>query len=289
MRKFLTPALVAVMLFVLSACGGEPVVSETQPAAAAPIVTEPVVTPLEMDETTLVDDENCAFSVRFASENEHLGMTLEAVCTNKTESSMIFSWNSVSVCGWLYDPQWSQEVGPGESVSSTVYIDTFQLEQYGVATVEEIVFTLYVFDSVDFMAEPYVNSAFTIYPTGLDAASVAYPERVSAEGEQVMADNESLTFIIEALEGGTLEVYLENKTEKSLLFSWEDTALNGVPMDPMWAMELPAGTRAKSSVTFDLTQADIGDLEEVSFRLLVTDALDWEAQPTMDEVFTYLP
>lgn len=307
MKRMIGLILSITMLLSLTACSAEPEAPETEAPTAvtdAPTeeATEPptevpnVITPLGMEESVLVDDENCTFSVHFASESEYVGMTLDAVCTNKTDRTLMFTWNTVSVCGYLYDPLWAEEVAPGESVNSTVYIDTFQLEQYGITSVDEIEFTLYIFDSADFMAEPFVNEVFTIYPTGLSADTYVRPERVSAEGEQVIADNGDLTFIIESAQWDgdayTLRCYLRNRTNTALMYAWEDVAVDGCAIDPVWAVEVPAGKQAYSDITFyrsQLSKNGIEEPEQIDFRLTVTNLEDWEADAILDETFTFRP
>ncbi|MBO5129332.1 MAG: hypothetical protein J6B95_03185 [Oscillospiraceae bacterium] len=304
MKKMPALALIAMMLLTFVACGGEEPAPATEPTA--PILTEaptqaPTEAPTEepdpitatdMAETVLFDDENCSFTVSLASENAHLGMTLDALCVNKTDKTLMFTWNTVSVCGYLYDPLWSQEVAPGESVTSVVYIDTFQLEQLGITSIDEIEFTLYIFDSGDFMAQPYANDVFTIYPTGLDEASVVYPERISVDGEQVITGDNNVDFIIEGFEesGGTyaLRCYLGNRTDANLVYAWEDVTVNGSAIDPMFALEVPAGKQTYGEVSFflrELKAQGISDVEEITFRLNVTDSATGEA--VLDQVFTF--
>lgn len=308
MKKLFALALCAMMLFSLAACGEAsapetevPTVATAAPTAApeaeteAPTeATEAVVTTMSMEETVLVDDESCTFTVSLAAENAHLGMTMDAVCANKTDKTLYFTWNSVSVCGYMYDPLWSEQVAPGETVNSVVYIDTWQLEQYGITSVDEIEFTLFIFDSGDFMAEPFVNEVFRIYPTGLSAETFAYPERAAVRGEQVIVDNEDIAFIIEPIredtETVTLRCYLSNKTESVLLYAWDSVSVNGCAMDPLWSAQVAAGKQAYADITFyraDLAANGIGLVEEVTFRLTAADAEDWEAEPVLDGEFTY--
>ncbi|MBQ7800893.1 MAG: hypothetical protein IJ375_01055 [Oscillospiraceae bacterium] len=307
MKKLFALALAAMMLLTFAACGDDAGTSDTEPETNAvteeatipetdaPTDAPEVITSLDMEESVLVDDDNCAFKVSLASENAHLGMTLDAVCTNKTDKTLYFTWNTVSVCGYMYDPLWAEEVAPGKKVDSVIYIDTYELEQYGVTSADQIQFDLYIFDSEDFMAEPFVDETFTIYPTGLTAETYTAPERESVAGEQVIVDNEELTFIVESVSDNsdayTLRCYLRNKTERDLMFSWEDAAVNGSTIDPVWSSEVAAGKQAYSEITFyreDLDAKAIETVEEITFRLAVSDWEDWEAGYILDEDCAFL-
>ena len=309
MKRILGLILSIIMLMSLAACGAEPETDETQATTAtteaptgeaateAPTEeTVEIVTAMDMDESVLVDDENCTFTVQLASTNEHLGMTLDALCVNKTDKTLLFTWNTVSVCGFMYDPLWSQEVAPGGTVNSVIYIDTYQLEQYGITSVDEITFTLCIFDSGDFMAEPYVNDVHTIYPTGLSAETYVRPERAAVGGEQVTVDNGDVSFILESFEDDgevyTLRCYLNNKTGKSLMFAWDETTVDGCAIDPMWTCEVAAGKQAYSEITFYYSQFEennIENVQQIDFRLTVSDLDDWEAENVLDETFTFRP
>jgi len=311
MKKLIALALAAMMLLTLAACG-EQNAPETQVPTAAPTAEptvaptdtpeteapteepEKVITSLDMAETVLVDNENCTFAVSLAEENAHLGMTMDALCVNKTDKTLFFTWNSVSVCGYMYDPLWSEEVAPGETVNSTVYIDTWQLEQYGITSVDESQFTLYIFDGADFMAEPVVNEVFHIYPTGLIADSFTSLQRAAVKGEQVIVDNEDACFIIEPMDEDAdsyiLRCYLANKTDRVLLYVWEDVQVNGIAMDPLWSAQVDAGKQAYAQITFDrvaLERVGVELPEEITFRLTAMDSEDWEAEPVLDGEYTY--
>lgn len=301
MKKLIALVLAALML-TLAACGAQSAEPDTIPETAAPAAAETaaaeteapteapqVITPMEMAESVLVDDENCTFSVNLASTNEHLGMTLDAVCVNKTDKNLMFTWNTVSVCGFMYDPMWSEQVAPGETVNSVIYIDTYVLEQYGITSVDQIEFTLNIFDMEDFMAEPFFNETCVIYPTGVSAEDYAAPERAGAEGEQTIADSEDLTFIIESIhddgESVVLRVYLRNKTEQSLFYVWDGVSVNGSAIDPLWSAEVAAGKQAYSEIAFssaDLAAKGIEEVEQIDFRLIISG----EEETVLDETFT---
>lgn len=66
----------------------------------------------------------------------------------------------------------------------------------------------------------------------------------SAE-EWVLADDESIVVKVQGFEedsmwGHTMKGYLENKTDKLLMYSIENCAINGVMNDPFWATEVMA-------------------------------------------------
>ena len=152
MKRIFTLLLSCALLLTLAACGGSkapaPTDSHTSTSVAPPAEslpeapTQSTEPQASMAETILVDNEQVTFAVVSAQENAHTGMQLQVRCVNKTDRTLLFSWDMVSVCGYMYDPLWAQEVSGGKTAESTVYLDTVELERMGVAAVEEITFTL---------------------------------------------------------------------------------------------------------------------------------------------------
>lgn len=112
--------------------------------------------------------------------------------------------------------------------------------------------------------------------------------------EEILVDNENCTFKITDIEsdgdwGYTLKVYLENKTDKNLMFSWDDVSVNGFMCDPFWATSVQAGKKANSEISFsetDFEENGIENVENIEFKLSVYDDDNWDAAYLVDETFT---
>ena len=203
----------------------------------------------------------------------------------------------MSVCGFMYDPLWAEEVAPGKKVNSTIGIDTYALEKIGINNVEEISFTLTVRDSEEFMEPPIVEESYSLYPTGKNAESVKRPQYRHREGETVIVDNEDLTFIIyevddELADYYTLYCYAANRTGKDILLFWEDVSVNGFMVNPFWALSVAAGKQAYTEIIFfrsDLDEQDIEVVQNIEFRLQAYDNDNWDEAYILDEVFTFKP
>jgi hypothetical protein len=236
------------------------------------------------------------FTVEKAEASDHAAMQLQVQCVNKTDRALMFSWDKVSVCGYMYDPFWAEEVAAGKIANSTVYLDTYELENMGIHSVDEISFTLQIVDSENWMEAPIVQQAFTIYPTGLNAETVQLPQRTPTDGQVVIADDENVRFIIEQAEnrasGYAVSVYMENKTDRNLMFSWDKVSVNGYMIEPFWATSVNAGKKACSTINFSSTDLDSNGITEISnieFTLLVSDYDDWAADYLLENTYTYNP
>ena len=316
MKRFLGFFLSLILLAGLAGCGGE--TAPTQPLATDPV---PVTTPAPTEETLdvpqteaaptqgteaeetyveeepqgytteaqeLVNNENLVFAVTGFRENAHMGLEMQVTCENKSDKDMLFALNHVSVCGIMFDPLWAEEVSAGKQVNSTVYFDTYALEEMGITTLDEISFRLSVIDNVNWMDDPFLDEAYTLYPTGLDAASVQYPQHQDRHGQTVVVDNDKLLFIIEKVDDAesdtyTLYCYAENRTDKDLLISWDGVSVNGFMVDPFWASGIAAGKQLYSQISFYRSDLEAQGIETVSGIDFTLSAIDYDSYETVLE------
>ena len=311
MKKLFVLLLCLALTAGLCACGAAPAPTEAPlfptEAPAIPDATEaPTDGAPKVDESQtqqenlqleLYRNEACAFTVTETEYNEHLGLQVHVLCENNSDSTLLFTWNNTAVCGYMYEPYWAEEVAPGKKVNSTLDFDTYELEQMGISSVDDITFTLSVIDTENFLDAPLVNQGFRIYPTGKTADQVVYPEYVHKNGETVIAENDVLTFIIEDVEDEvsefyTLNCYVANRTGKNLMISWDSVSVNGFMVDPFWATSVAAGMQAFSQINFlrsDLEEQGIEDVSEIEFTILAYDDDNWDADYLLSETYTFNP
>lgn len=310
MKRILTLLLGALMLLSFAACGSSEEPAPTDATASATIPAE-VTTPTEAASTEpsvsqslpdndiilLADNEDVRVCITNIENNDHTGMELRIQCENMTDRALLFSWDMVSVCGYMYDPFWAEEVAAGKTVNSTVYLDTYELEQMGVSSVDEISFKLRIVDAENWMEAPLLEEPCTIYPTGLSADTLVLPVRTPTAHQQVVADNDQVRFVIERTNEAdatayTIYVYMENKTDRNLMYAWDMVSVNGMMIDPFWATSVAAGKKACSEIRFyrsELADNGITDISDVEFTLQVSDYDDWEADFLLEETYTYQP
>jgi len=113
----------------------------------------------------------------------------------------------------------------------------------------------------------------------------------------VIVDDENLTFTITSIEesniwGFTLKVFCDNKTDKDLMFSWDDVSVNGFMVDPYWVSSIQPGKRSYNEISFSSSSFEenaIIDVEEIEFKLRIYNSDDWSAPDVVNEIFTYTP
>ncbi len=129
-------------------------------------------------------------------------------------------------------------------------------------------------------------------------AATTQPETTAPQFSEItLVDDEKCTVIIKGVDannifGYTLNVYLENKTDKELMFSVDDVSVNGFMCDPFWASTVSAGKKANEQISFsesDFETNGIKEVSEISFTLNVYDNADWTADYLVEETFTVNP
>lgn len=249
------------------------------------------------DEITVVDNDVCTMKITGIDPNGDWGFTFNVYCDNKTNAALMFSMDSVSVNGFMCDPFWATEIPAGKKENSSFEFSASQLNRLGISVVDEVEFLLRVSDSEDWLADPHIEETFAIYPTGLSAAEVSYPQRTPVIGETVCVDDENCTFVITSVNpdgdwGYTLNCYLENKTDRSLGFYWNDVSVNGFMLDPYWGDSVAAGKRAYSEISFDndrLSENGIDTVTEIEYTLQIRDADAWDIPAFVDAAFVFCP
>lgn len=298
-QKTICTATAALLIASLAACGTKtPAPETTVPSTTLPVTeatTEATLPPVVFEETVIVDNENCTFTITAIDSESTWGYTLKAYLENKTDKELMFSLDNVSVNGFMCDPFWAVTVSAGMKANEEIRFSPEDFDNNGIDSVTDITFTLNVYDSNNWDADHLVADTFTIYPLGAEA--VVHYEREAQEGDIVLFENENCTMIVtgfdpDSIWGYAVHVYLENKTDKNLMFSIDGAAVNGFMCDPLWAETVAAGKRSNTAITWytsALEENGITDVESLVLPLRVYDADNWMAEDLVDETFTITP
>ena len=147
---------------------------------------------------------------------------------------------------------------------------------------------------------PAENAATVTNPSKPADASSTSPSDAKPSGsskEVVLAENENITVKVTGTEtdpvwGYTVKVFLENKTDKDLMFSVDDVSVNGYMCDPFWASSVAPGKKANEKISFSeksFLENGIETVEEIALTLRVYDSSDFTADLVFKETFTVKP
>lgn len=302
-KKVISIIAALAMVLSMAACSGN-AESETgtDPSSKPTQTTTPSTTeePKEdtmvtFQETIIIDNDEITFKVTNVDPKGLLGYTVKIYAENKTDKNLMFSIRDVSVNGFMCDPLWASTIGAGMKANDEITFLASDFARNGIEEVTRIDFTLDVYNSDDWTEEHLVENTFTVYPMGEEAVEPFV--RIPVEGETVLVDDENCTIIVTGFDpdstfGFEMQVYLENKTDKCLMFSASNVAVNGFMCDPYWAVTVAPGMRSNSSMTwFDSTLQENGitEVTEITLPIRVYDNDNWTAEEILSETFTVNP
>ncbi len=116
--------------------------------------------------------------------------------------------------------------------------------------------------------------------------------------EVTAVDNDQCAVRITGIEedsiwGLQLNAELENRSsDKTYMFSVEDSSINGVECSALLAAEVTAGNKAREDITFTtdaLEKNGVGDFTDIELDLRVYDSGDWSADPVARETVHVYP
>lgn len=270
-----------------------------------------------MKETVLADNEFYTFTVKGAEEHKDEngnGVRLNVSITNKTEESLVFVITYPYINGYSAPlPDWDPDseyayVNPiyksmgiddeitGVEVPGGETAEIFcqnRLKDYVGKIADEMYFQLYA-DELDCYEANYVTSSperkmpsfteyYTLYPTGKNADSVAYPEPEKIKDEILIEDNEYIKLIFQERKQETdtssiITYYAENKSDVALSLSMTNIKINGKDVNTGEKMcfsdPFHSGKRELDAIYFgEYTSGYTGEeIKELSFTLIVEDS-----------------
>ena len=250
----------------------------------------------------LVDRDDLFFAIKEVRSDTTLGYTWKVYIENRTDKNLMFSFEKVSVNGIMCDPFWAEVITGGRkgNCDITWMRDAFDLRSIG--DVYEVNFTLNVYNDDDYTEAPLMRDPFTVFPMGEEKAVEAAKADAEARTgaivglNKVLIDNDTCSVIVTGYEpdnvwGYAMHVYLQNKSGDDLVFSAENTSINGIMCEPYWAEVVASGKSAISTILWDKSSLDenaITQVSEISLPLKVYSDKNI-ADPYVDETIELKP
>lgn len=250
------------------------------------------------EEKVLFETDDCVITITgYDTEDYYYGFIVNVRCENRTSDKTLgFSAGDAAINGYMFVPFFGDEATAGNSVNGEIEFDRTEMQQAGITSVDELTIEINVYDSETY--DTLYNDTVTVYPTGMSADQVVYPERTPSADDTVVIDDDDVTFIITGMDHDDLwdayevTVYMENKTDRTLMYYWDNVAVNGAMIDPYWAKEVLSGKKAYAEIRFydsSLEENGITDITSIEYKLGIRDADDWVSDNLVEETFTYTP
>jgi len=161
-KKFFVTLFALSLLFGYGCTAADTETTETKPQGTEAPTQE--TTAPTAKEVTLVDNDSCTVTVKGYDEKDILGYGVKVFLENKTDTSLMFSVDEVSVNGFMCDPFWATSVAAGKKANETITFLESDLKENGIEKIEEITFTLKVYDDSDLTTDYIVKETFTVKP-----------------------------------------------------------------------------------------------------------------------------
>lgn len=263
----------------------EEIEEETEEEETAKITFEPFT----------IEADCCSMTFKEITMDKIMGYTIKVTLENNSDDvTYMFAVEDGYADGLACDPFFASEVAPGKKSNEEIYLNETTLERLG-SDPSEIEMYFRIYDSNDWTENPIYEDVVTIYPFGED--NISTYEREAASSDQVLVENDDVSVTIVEVEedsiwGYTLVLYLENNTDKEVMYAVEDVSVNGYMVDPFWASSLKSGKTKYSELFWSnesLEENDIEEIEEVTMTLRVYDYEDWTGDDIINETITFTP
>ena len=172
-KKILIMIAAMAVILSLAACGSSTETTVPSGSTAPSVTTKPTeptvstipeTTAPAVTETVLVDSEDCVVKVTGFDPKDFMGFSMKLFLENKEDENLMFTIRDASINGFMIDPLWASEVAAGKKANEIVTFLKTDLEKNGIETVEEITFTLVVYESDEITTEHLVEKTFTVKP-----------------------------------------------------------------------------------------------------------------------------
>ena len=115
-------------------------------------------------EKVIVDNDVLTFVILESEDDSIWGYSLNCYLENKSDKSLTFSADDVSVNGFMIDPFWASTVLPGKRNYSSMSFSDSEFEENGIEEVEKVEFTLRVYDADNWFDEDVLKGTFSYEP-----------------------------------------------------------------------------------------------------------------------------
>ena len=156
-KRLLTLFVAATAMFTLAACStpsnteaSESVVTSAESAAPA--------------ETVLVDNDDITVVLTDTDPDDMFGYVLKLRLENKTDKTLMYAAENVSVNGFMVEPLFAQTVSAGNKANADFTIFDTDLEDNQIIEVNEVKFSLRVYNDDDWTEDAIFEDELTINP-----------------------------------------------------------------------------------------------------------------------------
>ncbi|MCF0146178.1 MAG: hypothetical protein HUJ73_06280 [Eubacterium sp.] len=250
---------------------------------------------LSFSGASVINNDKCRIKITGIDPGNKWGYTLKAKLKNRSDETCVFSVKNASVNGVQTDVLFASEVEPGEKADEKISFRSPYLQKNDIGDYTDIEITFRVYDDEEWPAVDIAEKTVHIYPYGKKNASKFI--RKPQPSDQVLVDNDALSVVLtgcsqDSFWGYSANLFLTNRSDKTLLIRTDDCSINDIPCDPCYVTGLLPGKCCFSSITWPniaLEENSIFNVEKIGFTLSAADEEDWYADSYCREKITLNP
>lgn len=270
--------ILALGIFTAMAMGSS---SDTDTGTTNPIAdAETAATEQEVtiEEQVLLDRDGVKITAMEYVEDDIFGAGIKVLVENTTDKDLGVGCKALIVNDFMISDLFSSTVAAGKKANETIYLSGSALEAAGITNVGQIEIYFYVYS-----ADTY-DTIFEADPVTIKTSSFDIMDSTPSEEGIVLYEGNGVKIVGKYVDedsfwGTGVLLYLENNTDKKLVFSCEDMSINGFMVNPVFYGEVYAGRKAVDEITIfssDLESNNITAIEEieVKFHIYNSDTYD---------------
>lgn len=233
----------------------------------------------------VIDTADYYFLIKDVSVDDYYGINFNIYLENKTSATNVyFKLDNAYLNHYLGDLGYSLSVDAGKKLNETMHFDAEDLEKIGLDRVDELRFSVSVWDADDWLADPFIEQDVVVYPTGKDASSIVVPERASADSDTVIVSDGNFKFICLGVvyddfwDDYYLDFYCENNSDSTMYFIGDEFSLNSYMIMGYLSVILQPGMRGYGQMGIwdsDMTDTGSTSVDEVRFLYKIADYDDY--------------
>lgn len=282
LRKLLALLLALLMVVSLFGCGSSEEESTTESTEPSSEDEEYLQTVFRSDsDQMLYSDQSCSFRLVKTGKDAEGNYCWTVELKNLTRGELLMSLDDVYVNDYAADPCWAVTLAAGETRVAEVSWFAADFAACGITTVGRVNVHLRAYAKTNPNAL-LVDTDLTVYPAGIEAYTAQWRNWLSSD--RVLLENEicalAVTEIIAdsvhgEVEGYTLRLYLENRSDTDAVFSLENVTLNGQSSDLTWLRPLGAEKKFFAELYWsdsEMAELEIAQVLSVKFDLVMVDS-----------------
>lgn len=186
------------------------------------------------------------------------------------------------------DPLFQTVAEPGTVLTTGIRFAQSDLERAAISDPSKIELRWLAMQEGDWGQPALLDETIQVFPHGEQPAQT--PSREIQDGEIVWADTDQIRVLLQNVsvtdQDWVFDVCVQNKTEQVITCTLNNAAVNGIVIDPLWAVIVQPNKTVFSQFRWtrdQLAAYGLDSVETLQGNLTAHDEEDWLSKPLLDQ------